>query len=77
MKNSTDRRDLKSVLVLPGICWCACYYVIQHSIYNNFSIFRKNLENKKQSKKKKKKKKKNQPLIMAASEIKKKNSILL
>ena len=46
MKNPILTKEIqyfidKSVLVLPGICWCGYYYIIYYSIYN-FSVFCKN-----------------------------------
>ena len=37
----SDPSLVKSAAVLLSICWCG-YYMIQYSIYNNFSVFCKN-----------------------------------
>ena len=39
---STKNSFVKSVSVWTGICWRRCFYMIQYSIYHNFSVFCKN-----------------------------------
>ena len=47
LTEETRSSSVESVSVLPTICWCECYFMIQYSISNNFSVFCKNsnLEN--------------------------------
>ena len=60
-KIPTDRSDpniVKLVSVLPTISWSGFYYMIQHSICNNFSIFCENFNLQTENIEKKEKEKK-------------------